>query len=101
MSKPTRVAVETPARLHFGVLDLGGRLGRCFGGLGAAIPFPSLRIEAAVSDRLTGAAEGGGGARPAPGRGPGGGGRDRFPPPVFGLSSDPGWCAPRCAGGDS
>jgi beta-ribofuranosylaminobenzene 5'-phosphate synthase len=54
MSKLTRVAVETPARLHFGVLDLSGRLGRCFGGLGAAIPSPSLRIEAAVSDRLTG-----------------------------------------------
>src|SRR3954469_10658191 len=54
MSKPTRVAFETPARLHFGVLDLGGRLGRCFGGLGAAIPCPSLRLEAAVSDRLTG-----------------------------------------------
>jgi beta-ribofuranosylaminobenzene 5'-phosphate synthase len=54
MSKPTRVAVEAPARLHFGVLDLGGRLGRCFGGLGAAIPCPSLRIEVAESDRLTG-----------------------------------------------
>jgi beta-ribofuranosylaminobenzene 5'-phosphate synthase len=54
MSAPTRVGVETPARLHFGVLDLGGRLGRCFGGLGAAIPSPSLRIEAGVSDRLTG-----------------------------------------------
>src|SRR3954468_12322562 len=54
MSRPTKVGLETPARLHFGVLDLGGRLGRCFGGLGAAIPSPSLRIEVAVSDRLTG-----------------------------------------------
>src|SRR3954465_13225353 len=54
MSTPGSVGVETPARLHFGVLDLGGRLGRCFGGLGAAIPFPSLRLEAAIADRLTG-----------------------------------------------
>jgi beta-RFAP synthase len=45
--------VEAPARLHFGVLDLAGRLGRCFGGLGAAIPCPSLQIEAALADRLT------------------------------------------------
>src|SRR3954471_253691 len=53
MSKSTRVAVETPARLHFGVLDLAGRLGRCFGGLGAAIPSPSLLLEAASSDTIT------------------------------------------------
>ena len=55
MSNPDRVIVEAPARLHFGVLDLGGRLGRCFGGLGAAIPHPSLRIEVSASDRLSGA----------------------------------------------
>ena len=55
MSNPDRVIVEAPARLHFGVLDLGGRLGRCFGGLGAAIPNPSLRIEVGASDRLSGA----------------------------------------------
>jgi beta-ribofuranosylaminobenzene 5'-phosphate synthase len=53
MSNPNSVAVEAPARLHFGVLDLAGRLGRCFGGLGAAIPCPSLQIEATVADRLT------------------------------------------------
>jgi beta-ribofuranosylaminobenzene 5'-phosphate synthase len=55
MSNPGSVLIETPARLHFGVLDLGGRLGRCFGGLGAAIPRPALRIEASHSGRLTGA----------------------------------------------
>ena len=54
MSKVGSVLVEAPARLHFGVLDLGGRLGRCFGGLGAAIPSPSLLLEAAQSNRLTG-----------------------------------------------
>ena len=34
------------ARLHFGVLDLRGALGRRFGGLGAAVPAPSLLLEA-------------------------------------------------------
>ena len=53
MSNPASVAVEAPARLHFGVLDLRGRLGRCFVGLGAAIPSPSLSIEVAPSPRLT------------------------------------------------
>jgi beta-ribofuranosylaminobenzene 5'-phosphate synthase len=53
MSKPASVAIETSARLHFGVLDLGGQLGRCFGGLGAAIPSPSLQLEAILSSRLT------------------------------------------------
>ena len=43
--------VEAPARLHFGVLDLRGALGRRFGGLGAAIPTPSLLIEVAPSRR--------------------------------------------------
>jgi len=40
------VFVEAPARLHLGVLDLRGDLGRRFGGLGAAIPEPSLLLEA-------------------------------------------------------
>ncbi len=53
MSNPNSVTVEAPARLHFGVLDLAGRLGRCFGGLGAAIPCPSLRIEATIANQLT------------------------------------------------
>src|SRR4051794_6511195 len=52
MSTHANVFVETPARLHFGVLDLGGRLGRSFGGLGAAIPSPSLLLEAAPSDEV-------------------------------------------------
>lgn len=45
MSTRGSVFVEASARLHFGVLDLGGRLGRSFGGLGAAIPCPSLLLE--------------------------------------------------------
>jgi beta-ribofuranosylaminobenzene 5'-phosphate synthase len=53
MSSRGSVFVEAPARLHFGVLDLGGRLGRHFGGLGAAIPCPSLLLEAAPGPQLT------------------------------------------------
>jgi beta-ribofuranosylaminobenzene 5'-phosphate synthase len=53
MSDRGSVFVEAPARLHFGVLDLGGRLGRRFGGLGAAIPSPSLLLEAAPADGIT------------------------------------------------
>lgn len=40
------VAVEAPARLHFGMLDLRGSLGRRFGGIGAAVSRPSLLLEA-------------------------------------------------------
>jgi beta-RFAP synthase len=52
MSDPVSVFVEAPARLHFGVLDLRGGLGRCFGGLGAAIPSPSLLLEAVPSRQV-------------------------------------------------
>jgi beta-ribofuranosylaminobenzene 5'-phosphate synthase len=53
MSARDRVFVEAPARLHFGVLDLRGRLGRCFGGLGAAIPSPSLLLEGSLAESTT------------------------------------------------
>jgi beta-ribofuranosylaminobenzene 5'-phosphate synthase len=53
MSDRAKVFVETPARLHFGVLDLRGQLGRCFGGLGAAIPSPSLLLAACPAERVT------------------------------------------------
>jgi beta-ribofuranosylaminobenzene 5'-phosphate synthase len=53
MSARGSVFVEAPARLHFGVLDLRGRLGRCFGGLGAAIPAPSLLLEATLALRIS------------------------------------------------
>jgi beta-RFAP synthase len=53
MSGRGNVFIEAPARLHFGVLDLRGALGRRFGGLGAAVPSPSLLLEAAPGDRLS------------------------------------------------
>ena len=46
------VFVEAPARLHFGVLDLRGTLGRWFGGIGAAAPAPSLLVSASAADTL-------------------------------------------------
>jgi beta-RFAP synthase len=51
-SEPT-VFVETAARLHFGVLDLRGGVGRWFGGLGASAPAPLLVISAERSETLT------------------------------------------------
>src|SRR4051812_44332280 len=53
MSGPANRFVETPARLHFGILDLRGNLGRCFGGLGAAIPSPSLLLEATLAGQVS------------------------------------------------
>jgi len=56
VSDAAPVLVEAPARLHFGVLDLRGDLGRRFGGIGAAVPVPSLLLEARRAPAL--AAEG-------------------------------------------
>ena len=52
MSSHSSVFVEAGARLHFGVLDLRGSLGRRFGGLGAAVPSPSVLLEAAPASEL-------------------------------------------------
>jgi beta-RFAP synthase len=46
------VFVETAARLHFGILDLGGSLGRRFGGIGAAAPGPTLLVSATPAETL-------------------------------------------------
>ena len=54
MSGRDSVFVEAAARLHFGVLDLRGALGRRFGGLGAAVPAPSLLLEAVPDRELSG-----------------------------------------------
>jgi beta-RFAP synthase len=46
------VFVETAGRLHFGVLDLLGALGRRFGGIGAAAPAPTALVSAARAPTL-------------------------------------------------
>ena len=47
-----RVFVEAGARLHFGVLDLRGSLGRWFGGIGAAASAPTVLLSASRADTL-------------------------------------------------
>ena len=49
----TGIRVEAPARLHFGMLDLGAELGRRFGGIGVAIARPSVVLEAYPQEELT------------------------------------------------
>jgi len=52
LSNEETVFVEAPARLHFGVLDLRGALGRWFGGIGAAAPTPTLLVSARRAEKL-------------------------------------------------
>ena len=47
-----RVIVESPARLHFGLLDLRGSLGRMFGGIGAPAPAITTRVSVARAETL-------------------------------------------------
>lgn len=47
------VWVEAPGRLHLGMIDLRGDLGRRFGGLGAALVHPSVALEAQVATEVT------------------------------------------------
>jgi beta-ribofuranosylaminobenzene 5'-phosphate synthase len=46
------VFVDAPARLHFGLLDLRGGLGRRYGGIGAAAPAPTVLVSARAADTL-------------------------------------------------
>ena len=53
MGKNVKVYVKTPARLHLGLIDLNGDLGRIFGGLGVAIDHPNVVLETQKSQALT------------------------------------------------
>jgi beta-ribofuranosylaminobenzene 5'-phosphate synthase len=46
------VTVEAPARLHFGLLDLRGDLGRRFGGIGAPAPEITARVSVSAAERV-------------------------------------------------
>jgi beta-ribofuranosylaminobenzene 5'-phosphate synthase len=48
-----KVYVKTPARLHFGLIDLNGDLGRLFGGLGVGIDQPNVVLEAQYAEKMT------------------------------------------------
>ena len=41
-----KVQVKTPARLHLGLIDMNGDLGRMFGGLGVGIDHPNVIVQA-------------------------------------------------------
>lgn len=47
-----RVYIKTPSRLHFGLIELNGDLGRMFGGLGVGINKPNIILEAYPSTNL-------------------------------------------------
>ena len=40
-----KIYVKTPARLHLGLIDMNGDLGRIFGGLGVGIEYPNVVLE--------------------------------------------------------
>jgi beta-RFAP synthase len=46
------VVVDAPGRLHFGLLDLRGALGRRFGGIGAPAPGVSVRVSVSHAHEL-------------------------------------------------
>ncbi len=48
-----KVVLTTPARLHFGLLDLNGEIGRIDGGVGLALESPHTLVEAEKADRIT------------------------------------------------
>jgi beta-ribofuranosylaminobenzene 5'-phosphate synthase len=51
-----KIQVKTPARLHMGLIDMNGDLGRMFGGLGVGIDHPNVIVQAqnAADFSLTG-----------------------------------------------
>ncbi len=47
-----RIHIKTPSRLHFGIVDLSGSLGRNYGAIGLAIDEPSYEIVAEKSAKF-------------------------------------------------
>jgi beta-RFAP synthase len=47
-----KLAIKTPSRLHMGLIDLRGDLGRAFGSIGVGIRYPNAVLTAEESDRL-------------------------------------------------
>jgi beta-ribofuranosylaminobenzene 5'-phosphate synthase len=45
----TEIVIDAPARVHFGMLDLAGALGRRFGGIGAGVHPPGLGLSASLA----------------------------------------------------
>jgi len=47
-----KLAIKTPSRLHMGLIDLRGDLGRAFGSIGVGIQYPNVVLTAEESERL-------------------------------------------------
>lgn len=47
-----KILIKAPARLHLGIIDLSGSLGRRYGSIGVAINNPCVEILAQKSDRI-------------------------------------------------
>ncbi len=47
-----KLTIKTPSRLHMGLIDLRGDLGRAFGSIGVGIQYPNIVLTAEESDRL-------------------------------------------------
>jgi beta-ribofuranosylaminobenzene 5'-phosphate synthase len=48
----SKIVVKAPARLHLGILDMKGDLGRIYGSIGVALEKPKTVVEIARSDRF-------------------------------------------------
>ena len=48
-----KVLIKTPARLHMGLIDMNGELGRLFGGLGVGIDHPNVILEAEPAEKFS------------------------------------------------
>ena len=46
------MVIRTPARLHFGLIDMNGEIGRIDGGVGLALESPHTKVEVAKSDGI-------------------------------------------------
>ncbi len=47
-----RIVLSTPARLHFGLIDMNGEIGRIDGGIGLSLESPHTLIEATKADDI-------------------------------------------------
>ena len=45
------LVISTPARLHFGLIDMNGKIGRIDGGVGLALDSPHTLIEAKKAEK--------------------------------------------------
>jgi beta-ribofuranosylaminobenzene 5'-phosphate synthase len=47
-----KITIKTPSRLHFGLIDMNGEIGRIDGGVGLALDFPHTTVEVKKSDKI-------------------------------------------------